>query len=73
MYEQIYIYIYVNRINWSWVQIPHTPTFYSHFKESFGDEYHIYQLIPLHSCDYLNKTSIKTNVATDEDNSRNEM
>ena len=33
----------------------------------------MYQLIPLHSCDYLNKTSIKTNVATDEGNSQNEM
>ena len=33
----------------------------------------MYQLIPLHSCDYLNKISIKTNVATDEGNSRNEM
>ena len=28
---------------------------------------------PLHSCDYLNKSSIKTNVATDEGNSQNEM
>ena len=26
----------------------------------------MYQLIPLHSCDYLQKTSIKINVATDE-------
>ena len=26
----------------------------------------MYQLIPLHSCDYLNKNSMKTNVATDE-------
>ena len=26
-----------------------------------------------HSCDYLNKISIKTNVATDEGNSRNEV
>ena len=48
-------------------------TFYSYFKESFGDEYHMCQLIPLHSCDYLNKISIKTNVATDEGNNRNEM
>ena len=31
----------------------------------------MYQLIP--PCDYLNKISIKTNVATDEGNSRNEM
>ena len=29
--------------------------------------------IYIHSCDYLNKISIKTNVATDEGNSRNEM
>ena len=33
----------------------------------------MYQLIPLHSCDYLNKISIKANLATDEGNSRNEM
>ena len=52
------------------VLIPLRPTFYSSFKESFGDEYHMYQLIPLHSCDYLNKILIKTNVATDEGNSR---
>ena len=28
--------------------------------------------IPLHSCDYLKQTSIKTNVATDEGNSQSE-
>ena len=33
----------------------------------------MYQLIALHSCDYLNKISIKTNVEIDEGNSRNEM
>ena len=33
----------------------------------------MYQLIPLRTCDYLNKNSMKTNVATDEGNSRNEM
>ena len=32
----------------------------------------MYQFIPLHSCDYLKKNSIKTNVATDEGNGRNE-
>ena len=32
----------------------------------------MYQFIPLHSCDYLNKIRIKTNVATDEGNSWNE-
>ena len=49
----------LNGIQWSWVQIPLRPTFYSYFKESFSGEYHVYQLIPLHSCDYLNKISIK--------------
>ena len=39
-----YIYIYIYIYIW-----------YS----SFGDEYHLYQLIRLHSCDYLNKISIK--------------
>ena len=34
---------------------------------------HMYQLIPLHSCDYLKKLSIQIKVATDEGNSRNEM
>ena len=42
----------------------HLPTTY---------EYHIYQVIPLHSCDYLTKNLIKTNVATDEGDSWNEM
>ena len=33
----------------------------------------MYQLIPLHSCDYLKKLSIRVNVATDKGNDRNEM
>ena len=33
---------------------------------------HIY-IYPLDPCDYLNKNLMKTNVATDEGNSRNEM
>ena len=33
----------------------------------------MYQIIPLHSRDYLKKTSIKINVVTDEGNSRNEI
>ena len=32
-----------------------------------------YQFIPLHSCDYLKKVSIKINVATDEVTSQNEI
>ena len=31
------------------------------------------QFIPVHSCDYLKKTSVKINVPTDEGNSRNEI
>ena len=56
----------LNGIQWSWVQLPLESTFYSYFKESVSGEYHMYQLMPLHSCDYLQKTSIKINVATDE-------
>ena len=33
----------------------------------------MYQIIPLHSCDYLKKVSIKINMATDEGDSRNEI
>ena len=33
----------------------------------------MYQLIPLYSCDYLNKISIKISVVTDEGSSRNKM
>ena len=44
----IYIYIHILR-----------PIFYSYFKESVDGEYHMYQLIPLDSCDYLQKASIK--------------
>ena len=32
-----------------------------------------YQFIPLHSCDYLYKTSIKINVVTDKGNDQNEI
>ena len=32
----------------------------------FSDEYHLYQFIPLHSCDYLKELSFQINVATDE-------
>ena len=60
------------RIQWSWVQIPFGPTLYSYFKESFSGEYHMYQLIPPQSCDYLMKISIKTNVATNKGNILNE-
>ena len=63
----------LNGIQWFWVQIPLRPTFYGSFKKSFGVEYHMYQLIPLHSWDYHNKISIKTNIATHEANSPNEM
>ena len=62
---------HLNGIQWSWVQISLMPTFYSYFKESFGAEYHkYYQFIPLHLCDYLNKTLIKIHVPTDKGNSQ---
>ena len=63
----------LSRIKWLRIQIPHRPIFYSYFKESFSDEYHIYEHIPLHSYDYLNKSSIKINVTTDAGNRWNEM
>ena len=31
-------------IQWSWVQIPLTITFYGYFNESFSSEYHMYHL-----------------------------
>ena len=49
----------LNEIQWSWVQIPLRLTFFSYFKEFSSGEYHMYQVIPLHSCDYLYKVSIK--------------
>ena len=58
--------MYIHGIQWSWVQIPLRPTFYGYFKESFSGDYYMYQVIPLQSCDYLYKVSIKINVATDE-------
>ena len=33
----------------------------------------MYQLIPLHSCDYLQKTSIKINAGTDKGKEPKEM
>ena len=66
--------IYLERLNgiqWSRVQIPLMPTFYSYFKKPFSDEYHMYQFIPL-QCDYLCETSLKANVATGESKDRNE-
>ena len=71
MYVCIYIYIYLyfsrlehlNGIQWSWVQIPLGPTFYSYFWKSFSGEYHMYQFTPLQR-DYQCETSLKSNVAT---------
>ena len=52
LYIYIYIYIYICII--------------CYFKESVRGEYHMYQFIPLHTCDYLQKTWFKINVANDE-------
>ena len=35
---------------------------YSYFKEFFNGKYHIYQLVPLHSCNYLHKIVITVNM-----------
>ena len=43
---------------------PIQANFLSYFKESFSGEYHMYQFILLHSCDYIKKISIKINVVT---------
>ena len=45
---------------------PIQANFLSYFKESFSGEYHMYQFILLHSCDYIKKISIKINVVTDD-------
>ena len=58
----IYIYIYIIYI-WLVYKYINIATFCSYFNESFSGEYHMYQLIPLHSCNYLEKFSIKINVA----------
>ena len=52
---------------------PTQTTFSGYFKESLSGEYHVYQFIPLHTCDHLKKISIKINVTTGEDNNRNEI
>ena len=56
----------LNGIQWSSSQIPLRSIFHSYFKESVNSEYHMYQIIPLHSFDYVEKTSITLNVATDQ-------
>ena len=53
--------------------MPLKATFNRYFKESSGGEEHIYQLIPLHSCDYLKKTPIGINVPTNKGISLNEI
>ena len=44
-----------------------------YIKESFSGEYHMYQVILLHSCDYFNRLLIQINVATDEGKGRYEI
>ena len=52
---------------------PTRPTFCSYFKEYFSGEQHMYQFVPLHSCDYVKKISIKLNLSTEKGNSLNEI
>ena len=56
----------LNGIQWSWGQIPLIRTFYRYFEKPFSEEYQMYQLIALQSCDYLRKNSVRINVASDE-------
>ena len=56
----------LNGIQKSWVQIPLRPPFHSYLKESVSGEYHMYEHIPQYLCDYLQKTLIKINLATDK-------
>ena len=59
----------LNGIQWSWFQ-SHS----GQLKESCSGKYHMHhQFIPIHSCDYLNKTLIKINVSIDKGTSRNEI
>ena len=60
----VFIYIYIIYLN-KYLQI--FTLYKCCFKESLSSEYHMYQVIPLHSCDYLNRLLIKINMATDED------
>ena len=41
-------------------------TFHCYFRESVSFDYHIYQLIPQHSTDYLQKILIKINLETEK-------
>ena len=74
----MYIYIYICIYIYTYIYI-HIYSIYKVYIYSIYTVYiyiysiYIYIYSPLHSCDYLNKTSIKTNVATYECNSRNEM
>ena len=54
-------------------QILLRPTFYNYFRESVSGEYHMYQIVLLHSCDYLEKTSIKKTWRMAKSNGWNEM
>ena len=69
-YIYIYIYIYIRYTHKRRdIHISAYTQIYAHIRYT-----HIYIYIyPLHSYGYLNKISIKTNLATDEGNSRSEM
>ena len=63
----------LNGVQWLWVQIQLTPTFYSYFKGFLSGKYDMYLFIPLHSCDNLEKISIKIIMVTDKSNTRNKI
>ena len=61
IYLSIYLYIYIYIYTYIYIYI-----YIDIYIYIYGGEYDMYQLIPLHLCDYLQKTSIRINVATDE-------
>ena len=63
----------LTKIQCWWAEFPLRPNFYGFFFKFFYGEYQMYQVIPLYSHFYPCKISIIINLATDEDNSRNEI
>ena len=64
MYIYVYVYIYLYIYIYIYIR--------DNIYVNLICEYHMYQFISLHSCDYLCEISLNTNVVTDEGNGRNE-
>ena len=61
----------LNGIQWLWLQS--SPFSIVTSKESVSGQYHIYHFIPLHSYDYLKKTSMKINLVNNKGNIPNKI